>query len=258
MLAPTLLGRMLQREWLPASIALAVVIALCWRYLLTGAGTMRDMGGMTMPMSLWPWTIAHATTLFVMWLAMMTAMMLPGASPVILLYSRICQRGGAGPSVAPMLFASGYLAAWACFSLIAVLAQFLLEWAGLLSSMMEATSTAWSGALLVAAGLYQITPLKRACLQSCRSPLEFLTLHWQAGKAGALKMGMRHGSYCVGCCWALMLLLFVGGVMNLGWIAGIAIYVLAEKLFPGGRGIAWTGGAALIAAGVFLLGRPLI
>lgn len=258
MLAPTVLGRILQRERLLASIALVVVVALCWSYLLTGAGTMQDMGGMAMPMSLWPWTMAHAALMFLMWLVMMTAMMLPGASPAILLYSHISARSNAGPSAAPLLFALGYLAAWACFSLMAVLAQFLLEWVGLLSSMMEATSTALSGTLLVAAGFYQLTPLKRACLQACRSPLDFLMLHWQPGKAGALKMGIQHGAYCVACCWALMLLLFVGGVMNLAWILSIALYVLAEKLVPGGRRFAWAGGAVLIAAGAFFLARALL
>lgn len=258
MLAPTMLGRILRRERLLVSIVLVVVVAFCWSYLLTGAGTMQEMGGMSMPMSSWPWSITHAALMFSMWLVMMTAMMLPSAAPAILLYSHISVRSHTGSSVLPMLFALGYLLAWACFSLLADLAQFLLEWSGLLSAMMEATSTALSGALLVAAGLYQLTPLKRACLQACRSPLEFLMLHWRQGKAGALKMGIRHGAYCVACCWALMLLLFVGGVMNLAWILGIAVYVLAEKVLPGGRGIAVGGGAVLVTAGAFLLARGLL
>lgn len=247
------LGPVQHREKLVVWLALAGVIILSWAYLIAGAGTMQEMGGMTMAMSIWPWTIPHAVIMFFMWLVMMTAMMLPSATPAILLYSHIYRRGNTGGFVAPMLFALGYMAVWAGFSVLAVLLQFLLEWTGFLSSMMEATSTALSGAILFAAGLYQVTPLKYACLRACRSPLDFLMLHWHAGKTGALKMGMWHGAYCVACCWALMLLLYVGGVMNLLWIVGITIYVLVEKLVPGGRTIAMAGGAALIVSGSLLL-----
>lgn len=236
------LDRNRQRDMLLVWLGLAVVITLSWAYLLTGAGTMQDMGGMTMAMSIWPWTITHAVLMFFMWVVMMTAMMLPSATPAILLYGHIYRRGNIGGFVATVVFAMGYLAIWAGFSLIAVLTQFLLEWTGFMSSMMEATSTRLSGAILLAAGLYQVTPLKYACLRACRSPLDFLMLHWHAGKKGALKMGLWHGAYCVACCWALMLLLFVGGVMNFGWIIGIAIYVLVEKLVPGGFRIARVGG----------------
>lgn len=253
MFAAPVLGRVLQREKLLVSLALAFLIFLSWAYLISGAGTMHQMGSMTMPMSMWPWTITHAALMFFMWLVMMTAMMLPSAAPAILLYSHICRRGGIGSSIARVMFALGYLACWACFSLVAVFTQFLLEWTGFLSSMMEATSAALSGALLLAAGLYQVTPFKYACLRACRSPLDFLIRHWQSGTTGALKLGLRHGGYCVACCWALMLLLFVGGVMNLAWITAIAIYVLLEKLIPGGRVIAGTAGALLIAAGTFIL-----
>lgn len=252
MFASLVLSRVLRREKLLVSLILVVVILLSWAYLIGGAGTMEEMGDMTMPMSTWPWTMTHAALMFSMWLVMMAAMMLPSAMPAILLYSHIRMQGDGADLAAPVLFASGYLAVWACFSLLATLAQFLLEWTGFLSSMMESTSTVLTGALLLLAGLYQLTPLKQACLRACRSPLDFMMLHWQRGRTGALKMGIRHGAYCAGCCWALMFLLFVGGVMNLAWIIGIALYVLLEKLLPGGRGIAGVAGVALIAAGTFL------
>src|SRR3569832_2695298 len=161
---------------------------------------MQDKGGMAMPMSISPWPTATAQLKKFNRLEMMTAMMLPSASPVILLYGTIARRGAAGMAAAPAIFALGYLAAWGGYSLAALLAQCLLEWTQLLSPMMEAASGVRSGALLSAAGLYQLTPLKRACLNSCRSPLEFLSTHWRPGKRGAFLMGARHGVYCVGCC----------------------------------------------------------
>jgi predicted metal-binding membrane protein len=222
-----------------------------------GAGTMQEMGGMTMPMSAWPWTAAHAVLMFFMWLIMMAAMMLPSAAPVILLYGTISRRSNAQISVAPILFAIGYVAVWSCFGLAALFAQFLLEWAELLSPMMEATSAGLSGALLIAAGIYQFTPLKRSCLRICRSPLDFLMSHWRSGKLGAFEMGARHGIYCVACCWGLMLLLFVGGLMNLMWIVGLAVYVLIEKLVAGGQRLAQITGVLLVASGMILLAIPL-
>jgi predicted metal-binding membrane protein len=127
----------------------------------------------------------------------------------------------------------GYLAVWSLFSVGAVVLQFLLERAALLSPMMESTSIVLAGAILIMAGLYQWTPLKSSCLTQCQSPLDFVMANWRSGRAGAFQMGFRHGIYCVGCCWVLMLLLFVGGVMNLAWIAGLAVYVLVEKVLPG-------------------------
>ncbi|HEY0846359.1 MAG TPA: DUF2182 domain-containing protein [Noviherbaspirillum sp.] len=244
-----MLERVLLHERMATLVFLTIAIVLSWAYLLTGAGTMQDMGGMSMPMSTWPWTAAHAAWMFAMWLVMMIAMMLPGAAPVILLYGTLSRRKNAGPSVAPGLFALGYVLAWGGFSLAALLAQFLLEWTALLSPMMEATGTGLTGTLLIAAGLYQLTPLKRACLRHCQSPLEFLASHWRTGKIGALEMGVHHGIYCVGCCWGLMLLLFVGGLMNLLWIAGIALYVLVEKLVPGGQWLGLAIGILLVGAG---------
>lgn len=155
--------------------------------------------------------------MFFMWLVMMAAMMLPSAAPVILLYTTIARRSASAGSApfAPSLFVLGYLAIWSVFSLAAVLAQFFLEWTTLLSPMMESSSAVLSGILLIGAGIYQFTPLKHSCLRLCRSPLDFLTSHWRSGNRGAFVMGVRHGIYCLGYCWGLMLLLFVGGIMNL-------------------------------------------
>lgn len=247
-----MLEPLLRHERTATLVLLALIVALSWAYLLTGAGTMQDMGGMSMPMTIWPWTAGHAVLMYVMWLVMMVAMMLPSAAPVILLYGTISRRRQGG-KVARVLFALGYVAVWGGFSLSAVLAQFVLEWAGLLDPMMESGSAGLSGALLVMAGIYQFTPWKHACLRSCRSPLDFLVSHWNAGNAGAFGMGVRHGIYCVGCCWGLMLLLFVGGVMNLVWILGLAVYVLVEKLFPGGEWLSRAAGVSLMVAGAALL-----
>lgn len=249
---PMLRGRTLRNQRAVTVFGLAAVVALCWVYLLTGAGTMQDMGGMAMPMSVWPWTAMHAAQMFVMWLVMMAAMMLPSVLPVILLYGMVSRRS-AGALATSGAFALGYVATWGGFSVAAVVAQFLLEWAEFLSPMMEATSTRLSGILLIAAGTYQFTPAKRSCLRLCRSPLEFLVSHWRAGYPGAFGMGMRHGAYCVACCWGIMLLLFVGGVMNLLWIIGLTMYVLVEKLASVGPWFGHAAGVALLIVGTILL-----
>ena len=159
----------------------------------------------------------------------------------------------AGRPFAPtLLFASGYLLAWTLFSAVATGLQWALARAALLSPMMVSTSHILGALLLVAAGIYQLTPLKRACLEHCRSPISFITHHWRTGPWGALKMGLDHGTYCVGCCWFLMGLLFVGGVMNLLWVAAIAVFVLIEKVVPAGNVVATTTGIALVAWGAWV------
>lgn len=252
-MATAFLERVLHHERLLTFAALGAVVALSWAYLLSGAGTMQEMGGMTMPMSIWPWTIPHAVLMFVMWLVMMMAMMLPSATPAILLFATVSRRNAGSSALRPVLFAAGYVAVWAGFSLLALLAQFLLEWVEWLSPMMESSNDVLSGTLLLAAGLYQFTPLKRSCLRLCRSPLDFLVAHWHPGGTGAFRMGAHHGLYCVACCWGLMLLLFVGGLMNVLWIAGVAAYVLVEKLVPGGEDIGRVAGVMLSAVGAGLL-----
>lgn len=247
--------RLLRHDRLLVVSGLLLVVILSWAYLLTGAGMMQAMGDMLMPMSMGPWTLAHTLLVFAMWAVMMAAMMLPSAAPMILLYATIARgRAPTGELVtASGGFMFGYVAVWATFSLVAAALQFVLEQSALMSPMMETTSTVLAGAVLIAAGLYQWTPLKQFCLRHCRSPIEFLTTHWRAGVRGAFVMGFRHGAYCVGCCWLLMLLLFVGGVMNLAWIGGIALFILVEKLAPAGHWIGRGAGILLIAWGAATL-----
>ena len=233
--------------------AVLVVIVLSWSYLLAGAGTNQEMGGMLMPMSIWPWTLSHAALMLSMWIVMMAAMMLPSAMPVILLHGTIAKRKGQGARIKSALFVSGYVAMWGAFSVAAVALQFALEWTGLLSPMMEATSTILSGLILIVAGIYQLLPLKAACLSHCRSPLEFLLTHWRPGNKGAFTMGAHHGIYCLGCCWGLMLLIFVGGLMNYLWLACLAVFVLLEKAAPGGTWLGRLAAVPLMLWGVFLL-----
>lgn len=248
----TVLDSALRHDRAVAVTGLLAVVLLSWVYLLSGAGMMQEMDGMFMPMSSGPWTPGHALLILAMWIVMMVAMMVPSAAPMILLYGTIARKRGTGP-LAQAVFTFGYLAVWFVFSVAAVALQFWLEKATLLSPMMEATSVAFAGAVLVAAGAYQWLPLKQACLRHCRSPLDFVLLHWREGMRGAFMMGAQHGSYCVGCCWALMLLLFVGGVMNLVWIAGIALFVLVEKLAPSGQWLARFAGVLLIGWGLAVL-----
>lgn len=246
----------LRRDRVVVVFALLGVIVLSWAYLLTGAGMdMHEMDGMLMPMSSGPWTPTHAIVVLVMWGVMMAAMMLPSAAPMILFYDTIARgrRDRGGSAVSSGVFAAGYVAVWAAFSLAAVALQFGLENAALLSPMMQTTSTTLAGMVLIGAGLYQWTPLKQACLRRCRSPLEFVMTQWREGPRGAFVMGVRHGAYCLGCCWMLMLLLFVGGVMNLAWIAGLAAFVLVEKLAPAGHWIGRAAGALLILWGAATL-----
>jgi predicted metal-binding membrane protein len=253
--ARSLIEEVLRRDRLVVSSCLLLVIVLAWAYLLAGAGMMQEMGDMAMPMSTGPWSLGHAAIVLVMWAVMMAAMMLPSAAPMILLFTTIARRSSdrgelAGGSGA---FAFAYLIVWATFSVAAVALQFGLEKAALLSPMMQTTSIALAGAMLIAAGLYQWTRVKQICLRHCRSPLEFITTHWRPGARGAFLMGLRHGAVCVGCCWLLMLLLFVGGVMNLTWIAGIALFVLAEKLLPAGHWIGKGAGVLLVVWGIATL-----
>jgi predicted metal-binding membrane protein len=197
------------------------------------------------------WTPGYAALMFFMWWIMMMAMMLPSAAPMILLFAMINrkQRDKGAPYVPTGIFAAGYALVWGAFSLVAVFAQWGLERSGLLSSMMASTSVLLGAGLLIAAGLYQLTPLKHACLRHCRSPFAFVTQHWRPGDLGALRMGIEHGAFCAGCCWFLMALLFYGGIMNLYWIIGLALYVLLEKTIPAGHWLGRIAGVLLIAWG---------
>jgi predicted metal-binding membrane protein len=246
--------------------AAAIVVALSAAYTVLGAGMemtavemTRMAGPIGEPMQMGPgtaWTAGYAGLIFLMWWLMMIAMMTPSAAPVLLLFTAL-KKAGSSPARAPLLsllFLSGYLLAWAVFSLAATAVQWGLETAGLSNGpMMSLSSRALAGALLLAAGAYQFTPWKHACLSHCRTPVQFLTAHHRTGMAGAVLMGAHHGAYCLGCCWALMLLLFAGGVMNLYWIAGIALYVLAEKHLARARLFAPAAGLLLMLAGASLL-----
>ncbi len=239
--------RGLTRDRLIVVFALLIVVGLAWAYLWTGAGM-----SMMMPAV---WTPGYAVLMFFMWWIMMVAMMLPSAAPMILVVARANhQHFHTGRAhVVTSIFVLGYLATWAAFSLVATLAQWGLERKGLLSMSLVSTSAWLSAGILIAAGIYQLTPLKRACLRHCRSPLAFISSHWRPGALGALQMGVVHGTFCVGCCWFLMGILFVGGVMNLYWIAGIALFVLIEKVVPAGRWLDYGTGVVLLVWGAGML-----
>lgn len=214
---------------------------------------MPAMGMLTMPAN---WTPGYAALVFSMWWLMMVAMMLPSAAPTILLYSTLQQKSAGAVSAAPLatVFLTGYLVVWAGFGFAATGLQWSLELRGLVSpARMALTSGLIGGCVLLAAALYQLSPLKRVCLEHCRSPIQFLVERRRAGLAGAFRMGLEHGAFCVGCCWFLMALLFVGGIMNLYWIAGLAILVALEKLAPIGRQIAKASSIVLGIAGLWML-----
>jgi len=273
------LERLLRQERIIVAAGLATLAGLAWIYLLGGAGM--DAGAWEMTrLTLFPhrlsaapamsmdgmgmaaagagraWDLRVWLLVVAMWWTMMVAMMAPSAAPMILLYAKV--RGHAegqdprGGGLAPTaVFAAGYLAVWLLFSLAAAGLQAGLEASALVSAALMGSTSRWlSAGVLVAAGLYQLTPLKNLCLAQCRSPAAFLSRHWRPGAAGALRLGLLHGGYCVGCCWALMALLFVGGVMNLAWIAALALLVMAEKLLPAGPWTARAAGALLLAWGL--------
>ena len=199
----------------------------------------------------------HSTNflfIFIMWSVMMVAMMVPSAAPTIIMFDTIIHKKYRNtyrfsPTI---VFVAGYLAAWTVYSGFAAIAQLWLQHSDLISPTMSKSSPIVSGILLVVAGLFQFSPLKYACLKHCRSPMGFFIIHWQDGHRGALEMGLRSGIYCVGCCWAIMVLMFVAGVMNVFWMAILAIFILAEKLIPWGRRFSQLSGYFLIAWGIWV------
>lgn len=246
------------RDRLIVLLSIAGLTALAWAWLVhldrqMSAAMAEDAAMLEMGMDMWaPWTAADLLFTFAMWTVMMAGMMLPSAAPVMLVAAgaRAARSGGRGGAATSMAFGAGYLAVWTGFSAAAALAQWVLHDAALLSPMMAAKSPVIAGAILIGAGLYQLSPLKHACLAHCRSPLDFLMAHWREGTAGAVRLGARHGLYCLGCCWALMAVLFVVGVMNLAWVAALAIIVLLEKIAPGAAWASRLIGAALVIGGV--------
>ena len=234
------------------------VTGLAWAYMLYLAWDMKGMhmgpGGMAMP-HLQSWGAVDFSLMFVMWAVMMVAMMVPTATPMILLFATVNRRRREEqrPFVPTGVFMLGYVAVWTAFAIGATLAQWGLHSAALLSPMMVSTSNLLGGALLLAAGIFQWTPIKHACLSRCRSPLGFLMSEWREGPRGASIMGLRHGLLCLGCCWVLMGLLFVLGVMNLLWIAALAGFVLVEKMSPGGHWVSRAVGLLLIAWAAWMI-----
>ena len=243
------LETVLRRDRLFVAGGLSLVVALAAAWLLSGAGM--QTGGVMEAMQPMAWTPGYALVVLAMWWVMMAAMMLPAAAPMILLFAAVNRRTRerGGPYVPTAAFVLGYLLVWGAFGALATTLQWALDRAALLSPMMAASSVALGGAILIAAGLYQLTPLKHACLRRCRSPIAFVSSHWRPGARGAVRMGVVHGAFCLGCCWVLMGLLFYGGVMSPVWIIGIAVYVLVEKTAPFGDRIGSAAGIALVAWG---------
>ncbi len=247
----------MKRDRVAVLSALVAVTALAWVYLIRMSATMDPSAPMEM-MQVRPWEPVDFGMVLLMWTIMMVGMMVPTATPMTLTYAAVARKAARDQTPVPptMVFAAGYVVLWTLFSVLAALAQWGLDQAAVLSPMMVTTSPALGAGLLIVAGTYQLTPFKRACLDHCRSPAYFLSAHWKQGIGGAFRMGMEHGAFCVGCCWALMGLLFVGGVMNLLWVAGIAFFVLLEKVMPQGRLASGVTGGALILAGVAMLALP--
>jgi predicted metal-binding membrane protein len=246
---------------------LAGITVAAWIYVVIQAHRMASMStGMTgrsmtatmhAVVGVQPWTATEFGLRLLMWVVMMVAMMVPTAVPMTLLYAAVARKAAAqhNPVAPTFVFVAGYIAMWSLFSVAATGAQWRLGRLALLSPMMVSSSAVLGGALLIGAGVYQLTPLKQACLRHCRAPAQFLSRNWHSGTAGAFRMGLRLGAYCLGCCWILMGLLFVGGVMNLLWIAVIAAFVLLEKTIPFGAAAGWFAGAAMILVGALSLAR---
>jgi predicted metal-binding membrane protein len=263
----------LRRDRAIVAAALFVLAGLAWAYILWLATDM-DMRGMdmsgfrkiptgmalVMPATA-PWNATEFAFVFAMWAVMMVGMMTPSAAPTILIYARVGRQAAqqGKPFAASSWFASGYLLAWIGFALAATFAQWALERGNWLTPEMGTANGTMNGIVLVAAGLYQWTPLKDACLRQCQGPLQFIQRHggFRPEPLGSLALGARHGAYCVGCCWVLMAVLFVGGVMNVLWIAAVTIFVLVEKVIPVGRVVSRITGAGLFVGGIWLLAQTL-
>ena len=247
----------LKRDRTVVIVGLASIIALAWAYMVYLAWTMSNMDmGMEMAMpNMQVWGITDFLFMFIMWAVMMVAMMTPSAAPMVLMFSKFNRQHHEQqtPFLATGMFLLGYLIVWTGFSAVATVAQWGLHSIALLSPMMVSTSPILGGVLLIGAGIFQFTPLKYTCLAHCRTPLGFFMTEWRENTQGALLMGLRHGSFCVGCCWLLMALLFVAGVMNLLWVATIAAYVLIEKVVPAGHWVSRAIGLLVIVWGAWMI-----
>jgi predicted metal-binding membrane protein len=253
---PTLLETALQHDRISLLVVVVAIPLAAWIWI---AAMARDMYGSMVGPSAWmmtpQWDWPHVLLLWTMWAVMMTAMMLPTATPLILLYATAARKNPDTINPAGRIYALavGYVLVWSLFSVAATTLQRVLASAGVLTAMME-TSTPIAGAVvLIVAGIYQLTPLKRACLRACRSPLGFMMQRWRGGISGAFRLGVDHGAYCLGCCWALMLILFAGGVMNLTVIVALTLWVMVEKIAPFGERTATVSGVALLGVAVWMM-----
>lgn len=238
-----------------SAIALLMLSALGWAFLVWSVVNMdAPFVQLMMPGSA-SWSVPEIAVVWLMWAVMMGAMMLPSAMPMILVHRRLVagREGQGSVSSDNRWFAAAYLIVWSVFSIAAAALQWALQAAGVLTPMLVLTDRTVAAIVLVAAGIVQWTPLKQACLEKCRTPIGFLMTEWRDGRRGALTMGLKHGAYCVGCCWALMALLFVFGAMNLMAIGALATIVAAEKLLPYGDWLGKAGGVALAGWGVWML-----
>ena len=238
-----------RRDFLVITGSLGGVTILSWIYLV---GMSQNMCCMHLPV----WNTTYFGMMFAMWAIMMVGMMVPSAAPMILIYAAVARKAKkqGTPIASAWAFTAGYIFMWTVFSFLVTLAQWQLDKAALLSPMMVTTNPQFGAGLLIAAGIYQWLPVKNNCLEHCRSPFHFISSHWRQGNVGAFLMGISHGIFCIGCCWVLMLLLFVGGVMNILWIAAITVFVLLEKVLPfGDHGGKLTGGIMIIVGTIMLL-----
>jgi predicted metal-binding membrane protein len=251
---PGLLNTAVRRDRVIVAAGLAGLTVLAWRYIIHLSRIMSPHSAMAMPMP-GDTGVPELGYLIPMWIVMMVAMMVPSAAPTILLFANVARgRKARGiPTASAGVFTLGYLLVWTVYATVAATLQSELHRRALLSSNMASASPWLGGGLLIVAGIYQWLPIKGTCLSHCRSGFGIFSQQWREGTGGALIMGIRHGSYCVGCCWALMTLLFVAGVMNLLWVAAIAIFVLAEKLGPGGRPLGRITGALLMIWGIWVI-----
>ena len=258
----TILEGLLKRDRAIVIAALVCITLLAWFYLVDMA---RGMSAMDLPLGeamgeamgmtqISQWTPGYFVMMFLMWAIMMIGMMVPSAAPMVLVYASFVRKNEkAAPYLSTGSFLGGYLLVWTAFSLVATLMQWGLDEAALLSSMMVTTSPLLGAGILIAAGVYQLTPFKSACLVHCRNPVQYFMTHWRKGRIGALRMGLHHGAFCLGCCSFLMMLLFFGGVMNLLWIAAITLFVLLEKALPHGPLAGKITAPLLILTGLFVL-----
>ncbi|MEO5721890.1 MAG: DUF2182 domain-containing protein [Chthoniobacterales bacterium] len=262
---PGAMSPVVRRDRLVIGASVVLLAGLAWWYLIVEARRMNAGGvceclGMKMGgPEVGAWSAGSLLPLFLMWAVMMVAMMLPSAAPMILTFGAVARnrRRQQRPYAPVTIFVAGYFVIWIAFSAAAAVGQWVLHRAALLSPLMVSSSALLGGVLLLAAGVFQFTPLKQSCLRHCRAPLEFIMTSWREGRGGAFRMGLEHGAFCTGCCWALMCLLFVLGVMNILWIAALSLVVALEKILPRGKLLSTAFGVALGGWGAWVLVRAV-